>query len=76
MAIKEVTIYWVPVSDRLPEYYKVVLIAIPYSDCEHVNVGSYDIDNKFKVQTMTGWEPQENFTGPVTHWAYYPIPPE
>lgn len=66
---------WVSVKDRLPQSLKMVLLHAPTSPRGAVDWGFLDYrDRRFRVQTMGGWDPADDF-GEVTHWMLPPTPP-
>jgi hypothetical protein len=55
----------------------MMLLHTPTSQRGSVNYGFREFSTgKFMVQSMLGWEPVENFGGPVEHWMPLPSPPD
>jgi hypothetical protein len=60
---------WIPVSERLPENRKVVLIHWAYEGRELTTSGSYNHDGQY-------WQHGNATQMKVTHWMPLPEPPK
>lgn len=73
---------WVPVSERLPDLQRMVLLHSPQSQRGNVQYGFYGFAGQSKpgerdwfVTVSGGWEPATYTGKPVTHWMPLPEPP-